>query len=139
MSSKSPDGVQHPLPYDDSVKEKARRFRTQPTPAEKLFWKNLKAMPFYKSLTFNRQNPIEPYIVDFYCHKLRPVIEIDGDSHGETKTIATDQKRTKFLKSKGMVILRFTNAEVNKNIAGVMEKLEDFIEKRLDVNHPSPL
>ncbi len=114
--------------YDEIIKQKARTLRNNPTPAEKLFWNHLKAMPFYKLLTFNRQKPIEPYIVDFYCHKLRMVVEIDGDSHGETKKIVTDQKRTKFLESKGLTVLRFSNAEVNKNIAGVMEKLEALIE-----------
>ncbi|MBT3858010.1 MAG: endonuclease domain-containing protein [Nitrospina sp.] len=88
--------------------------RTQPTPAEKLFWKQLKAMPFYKSLAFNRQKPVGSYIVDFYCHKLRLVIEIDGHSHGETRAIVSDQKRTKILESKGLTVSRFTNAEVEK-------------------------
>jgi very-short-patch-repair endonuclease len=67
------------------------------------------------------------------------VIEIDGDSHGETQEKVSDKKRTAFLKSKGFTVLRFTNPEVNKNIEGVMEKLEAFIEKRIDVNHPDPL
>jgi len=71
------------LSYDVSIKEKARTLRNNPTPAEKIFWNALRRMPFYKSLKFNRQKPIEPYIVDFYCHRLRLVIEIDGDSHGE--------------------------------------------------------
>ena len=72
------------LSYDVPLKEKARTLRNNPTPAEKIFWNALRRMSFYKSLTFNRQKPIDPYIVDFYCHRLSLVIEIDGDSHGES-------------------------------------------------------
>jgi very-short-patch-repair endonuclease len=53
------------LSYDASIKEKARTLRNNPTPAEKVFWNALRRMPFYKLLTFNRQKPIDPYIVDF--------------------------------------------------------------------------
>jgi very-short-patch-repair endonuclease len=127
------------LSYDASIKEKARTLRNNPTPAEKIFWNTLRRMSFYKSLTFNRQKPIEPYIVDFYCHRLSLVIEIDGDSHGENQAKVYDQKRTAFLESKGLTVLRFTNPEVNKNINGVMDELEAFVGKRIDVNHPDPL
>ena len=127
------------LSYDASIKEKARTLRNNPTPAEKIFWNSLRRMSFYKSLTFNRQKPIEPYIVDFYCDRLSLVIEIDGDSHGEGEAKVYDQKRTVFLESKGLTVLRFTNPEVNENVNGVMDKLEAFVEKRIDVNHPDPL
>ena len=136
MSSKN-----NPFSYDDSIKEKARLLRNNPTPAEKLFWNTLRRMAFYKPLTFNRQKPIGPYIVDFYCYQVQLVIEIDGHSHGETKTKVNDQKRTEFLEGKGLIVLRFANAEVESNIEGVMARLEAFIvkERKSDVNHPSPL
>jgi very-short-patch-repair endonuclease len=127
------------LSYDASIKGKARTLRNNPTPAEKIFWNALRRMSFYKSLTFNRQKHIEPYIVDFYCHRLSLVIEIDGDSHGENEAKVYDQKRTAFLESKGLTVLRFTNPEVNNNVNGVMVELEVFVEKRIDVNHPDPL
>jgi len=65
------------------LKKRQEPFATIPPLLKKIFWNALRRMPFYKSLKFNRQKPIEPYIVDFYCHRLRLVIEIDGDSHGE--------------------------------------------------------
>ena len=119
-----------PLPYSETIKEKARVLRNNPTPAEKLFWATLRKMPFYESRTFYRQKPLGPYIADFYCYQLKLVIEIDGHSHGETETKISDQKRTKFLESKGMTVLRFTNREVEKDVAGVMQQLEEFILKR---------
>ena len=73
------------------------------------------------------------------------MIEIDGDSHGETDTKIKDQKRSKFLQSKGLEVIRLTNRDVEKNIEGVMATLEEIISKRkcfkqnlLVVNHPSP-
>ncbi|MZH02908.1 MAG: endonuclease domain-containing protein [Nitrospinae bacterium] len=124
----------YPLPYDKSLKEKARSLRSNPTPAEKLFWKALKQMPFYKLRTFYRQKPIGSYIVDFYCHRFRLVIEIDGHSHGETETKINDQKRTEYLESQGLTVLRFTNQEVVKNTEAVMAKLEEIIsEQKIDV------
>jgi len=66
------------------------------------------------------------------------VIEIDGDTHGETETKVNDQKRTTYLQSIGLTILRFTNQEVKENIEGVMVKLEGFIlKKKLDDNQSS--
>ncbi len=120
----------YPFPYDGPLKEKARLLRSNPTPAEKLFWKALRQMPFYKAQKFYRQKPIGSYIVDFYCHQIRLVIEIDGNSHGETETIIYDQKRTQFLQSQGLTVLCFTNREVEGNIEAVMVKLEEFILNR---------
>ena len=66
------------------------------------------------------------------------MIEIDGDTHGETETKVNDQKRTTYLQSIGLTILRFTNQEVKENIEGVIVKLEGFIlKKKLDDNQSS--
>jgi very-short-patch-repair endonuclease len=85
-------------------------------------------MPFYKEVSFNRQKPIGKYIVDFYSHRLKLVIEIDGDTHGETAHISYDLNRTQYLKSKGLRVLRFTNCEVLENIAGVLGKIKELVE-----------
>lgn len=117
------------LPYAANLKEKARELRNQPTPAEKKFWNGLRKMPFYESLTFNRQKPIGSYIVDFYCHRQKLVIEIDGDSHGRTDAQKKDIERTRFLNSQGLTVFRFSNSEVEKNLEAVMVEIEGFIEK----------
>ena len=126
MTSKS-----RPLkhPYSPHLKERSRKLRNQSTPAEKHFWNSLRKMPFYESTAFNRQKPIGNYIADFYCHRLRLVIEIDGDSHGETLTQNKDIDRTEFLEPQGLTVLRFTNREVEKNVEAVMLQLEELIEK----------
>jgi very-short-patch-repair endonuclease len=125
------------LPYSPLLKNKARKLRNQPTPAEKRFWNNLRKMPFYETVNFNRQKTIGNYIVDFYCHQFRLVIEIDGDSHGQPLTQTKDVERTGFLNSKGLAVLRFTNLDIEKNIEAVMMEIENFVEKGKSPQPPS--
>ena len=81
-------------------------------------------------MVFNRQKPTGNFIVDFYCHEKRLVIEIDGDSHFADDAQNQDRKRTQFLESQGLRVLRFTNLEVIESIDGVMARLEQEIEKK---------
>ncbi|MDH5761985.1 MAG: endonuclease domain-containing protein [Nitrospinota bacterium] len=117
------------IPYNKSLVPKAKELRNQLTPPERQFWKALRQMPSYKNHPFNRQKPLGEYIVDFYCHEYRLVIEIDGDSHGTEEAKTKDQKRTAFLESKGLRVVRFTNREVGRNIEGVMDSLENLLNK----------
>lgn len=129
MVNMSTENPRPHLPYDKSLKEKARKLRHNPTPAEKRFWNTLRRMPFYRAVTFNRQKPLGNYIVDFYCHRFCLVIEIDGDSHGDDKNRLYELQRTSYLESQGLKVLRFTNREVERNIEGVMASLEETLEK----------
>ena len=106
------------IPYNPSLNEKARYLRNNMTHPERHFWNAL------------RQKPIGEYIVDFYCHEHRLVIEIDGDTHYEEDAQRKDQIRTAFLKSKGLRLVRFTNPDVVSNIEGVMQVLELFFEEK---------
>jgi len=112
----------------DFLKQKARGMRSNPTPFEKKFWAYLRKMPFYDELVFNRQKVIGEYIVDFYCHSQNLVIEIDGDTHGVDKHRAADIERNRYLASRGLTVLRFTNRDVLHNIEGVMTRLEEAID-----------
>ena len=118
------------IPYNPSLNERARYLRNNTTHSERHFWNALRQMPFYKTTKFNRQKPIGEYIVDFYCHEHRLVIEIDGDTHCEEDVQRKDQSRTAFLESKGLRVVRFTNPDVVSNIEGVMEVLQLFFEEK---------
>ena len=118
------------IPYNSSLSEKARYLRNNLTPAERQFWNTLRQMPFYKTIKFNRQKPLGEYIVDFYCHEHRLVIEIDGDTHGEEEEQRKDRIRTRFLESQGLRVIRFTNLDVTNNIEGVMFQLTQIIEEK---------
>jgi very-short-patch-repair endonuclease len=82
-------------------------------------------MKQFSNYKFLRQKPIDNYIVDFYCSELRLVIEIDGDSH--TASVEYDAERTKLLEAFGLTVIRYTNDEVLRNIAGVYEDLRQRI------------
>jgi very-short-patch-repair endonuclease len=102
------------------MKQKARELRKNQTDAELAFWKLVRAKRL-DGLKFRRQHPIQPYIVDFICPEKELIIELDGGQHAEA--IEYDEKRTRFLESKGYTVIRFWNDEVLNNIEGVYEVL----------------
>jgi very-short-patch-repair endonuclease len=64
------------------------------------------------NLKFRRQHVIKPYIVDFYCHEIGLVIELDGSQHGMDDAIEYDAERTKFLEALGLTVVRYWNYDV---------------------------
>ena len=76
-----------------------------------------------QSVSFRRQYVIGDYIVDFYCHQAKLVIELDGSQHFDPNHIVADQKRTAYLQSQGLTVLRFTNLEIAKSFQGVCESI----------------
>jgi very-short-patch-repair endonuclease len=71
---------QHWKTYNPRLKQIARTLRNNMTLSEILLWKEIKGKKVL-GYDFHRQKPLGEYIVDFYCPKLKLVIEIDGDSH----------------------------------------------------------
>ena len=106
---------------------KAKFLRDNMTDAEKLLWEKLKDNKL-KGFKFRRQHPIHIYIVDFYCHKLKLVIEIDGGYHDSKEQKLLDAERSEILKFQELEIIRFTNDEVLGNIEFVMRKIEEKID-----------
>jgi very-short-patch-repair endonuclease len=99
-------------PFNRRSKEKARELRRNMTLAEKRLWYQLLANDGLNGLRFLRQKPIDRYIVDFYCHKLKLVIEIDGESHLVEGAKEYDEVRTKVLNGYDIEVIRYTNDEV---------------------------
>lgn len=79
----------------------AKSMRNAATDAENLLWLILRAKRFM-NLKFRRQQVIEPYNVDFYCHEIGLVIELDGGQHGMDDALEYDTERTKFLEALGL-------------------------------------
>ena len=75
------------------------------------------------SYDFDRQRPIDEYIVDFYCKDLRLVIEIDGKSHTTEKVAENDIIRQKRLEELGVNILRFDDLDVQKEMKYVLNEI----------------
>jgi len=110
--------------------EKAKWLRENMTEAEKKLWACLKNNQC-KDLKFRRQHPINLYIVDFYCHKIGLVIEIDGEYHKREEQKVLDNDRTELLKFQDLHIIRFTNKEVINNLDNVMTVIKAKIDSLL--------
>ena len=113
------------LPYNKNLTTLARENRSNPTKTETKIWREILRMRQFAPHKFLRQKLIGGYIVDFYCSELRLVIEIDGDSHAET--VEYDLDRTRFLNALGLLVIRYTNDEINQNIEGVYDDLNQRI------------
>lgn len=104
---------------------KAKALRQNETRAEKVLWEKLKNNQL-NGLKFRRQHLISLYIADFYCHKLKLIIEIDGDYHKEIEQMAKDAERSKDLNLSDIHVMRFTNEEVLQNTNTVIEQIRQF-------------
>lgn len=106
----------------------ARNLRNNSTRQERKLW-YLFLSKF--SLRFHRQKVVGPYIVDFYCHKAKLVIEIDGGQHLDQQKQESDQKRTDYLESIGLEVIRFANRDIDTNFNGVCDEIVRTINTKL--------
>ena len=120
--------------YNPKLIELARQLRRNSTKSEIQLWKRLRNKQFHGQV-FLRQKPIDCYIVDFYCHRLKLVIELDGYTHFCEKTFDKDIVREKRLKELGLTVIRFTDDYVNDNIDGVLTVIEEHV---LRTTHTPP-
>ncbi|MBV8889831.1 MAG: endonuclease domain-containing protein [Alphaproteobacteria bacterium] len=93
---------------------RARRLRQNPTKAEIRLWSRLRRTQLGGS-RFRRQQPIGPYIVDFFCPAAKLIVEVDGGHHADD-----GPERTRWLESRGYRVIRFWNNEVLENTEGVI-------------------
>lgn len=100
----------------------AKTMRHNATDAENLMWQLLRAKRFM-NLKFRRQYVIAPYIVDFYCHELGLVIELDGSQHNTDDGRAYDIEWTKFLEALGLKVVRYWNRDVLGSTGVILEDL----------------
>ena len=99
----------------------AEKLRTNMTNAERKLWDYLKKKPH--GLKFRRQHPFNKYILDFYCHKAKLAIELDGLYHLSISQKKLDQERTNVILGLGVKELRFINSEVLENIDLVLDEV----------------
>ncbi|MFW2036631.1 endonuclease domain-containing protein [Acinetobacter junii] len=107
---------------DPQLLEFAKTMRSNATDAENLMWHFLRAKRFM-NLKFRRQHVIAPYIVDFYCHELGLVVELDGSQHGTKDGKEYDTERTKFLEALDLKVVRYWNHDVLGRMDVVLEDL----------------
>ncbi|MBI9068204.1 MAG: endonuclease domain-containing protein [Salinivirgaceae bacterium] len=114
--------------YPD-IFRKAEYLRTHMTEPEKLLWEHLRKTNL--GYRIKAQHPIEKFIADFYCHKVRLVIEIDGTNHEQQREY--DDNRTAEMEKYEITVIRFTNKEVMDNVEKVVDiiklKIQELINK----------
>ena len=114
--------------YNPKLKELARKLRNNSTRAEITLWGYLKGKQMM-GYGFHRQRPIEDFIVDFFCMKLKVVIELDGYTHGFENVVVRDKLKEERLRQLGISVLRFQDNEVVNDIDNVLRAIQCFIEE----------
>ena len=118
----------------------ARNLRKNMTKEERHLWYDfLKRYP----VRFLRQKVIDNYIVDFYCHSARLIIELDGSQHYEEKGLLKDKIRTEIIEQRNLTVIRIPNNEVNRNFEGVCQYIDNTVKESLrrsstDTSRESP-
>ena len=113
--------------YDHNNVKLARKLRKEMTPWERKLWycflKNYK-------VRFQRQKPIEMYIVDFFCAKANLIIELDGGGHFEPEQQKKDNIRKEYIERLGYKIIRFTNREIDREFYSVCTVIDREVTSR---------
>ena len=106
----------------------AKNLRKNATPEEKHLWYDF--LSKYE-IRFQRQKAIDNYIADFYCHKARLIIELDGSQHYTENGRQDDILRTKVLEGYGLTVIRITNKQIKTNFCGVCKYIDEVVQASL--------
>ena len=114
-----------PFDYNNALVKRSRELRKNMTPEERHLWYDfLKYLP----LTVHRQKIINHYIVDFYIHSAKIVIELDGIQHDSRENTSYDKIRDSELNSLGITVLRYPNSLVRDDFSYVCQNILDHLE-----------
>ena len=111
-----------------NLRENAKNLRKNMTKEEAHLW--------YQFLCrypqrFRRQYIIGNYIVDFYCHQAKLVVELDGSQHCESENMEYDKKRTEYLRSQGLEVLRFSNLDIMRQFRSICEAIDIAVKRKI--------
>jgi very-short-patch-repair endonuclease len=107
---------------------KARKLRNNMTKSEIILWSRIRSKKV-NGYKFRRQQPIFDYIVDFYCHELKLIIEVDGEIHFSSEQMKSDIKRDEILRINGYNVLHLSDLEVETELNNSINKLLSFISE----------
>ena len=119
------------MEQNQSLKRNAQTLRKNMTKEEAHLWYQCLCRAKFR---FRRQYVIGNYIVDFYCHQAKLVIELDGSQHCTPDRIQYDKKRTTYLESQGLKVVRFSNLDVMGKFREVCETIYQIAEERAAQN-----
>ncbi len=109
--------------------EMAKSLRRNATEVERKLWQMLRRKRM-GDVRFRRQQPIGPYIGDFFCAAAKLIVEMDGSQHYEEEALAYDKARTEFLEAQGYLVLRFNNVDFLKDPGAVLDRIWHFVKQR---------
>jgi very-short-patch-repair endonuclease len=115
---------------NSSTLRAAAILRKSMTLAEAVLWKRLRDRTKFNT-KFRKQHPIFIFVVDFYCHEHKLVIEVDGDIHNDKMASEYDLNRTAELNKFGIKVIRFKNDQVLYSLDSVLEKIQREITERI--------
>ena len=114
--------------HNSALTKNARTLRKDMTKEERHLWYDfLRNYP----VRFLRQKVIDDYIVDFYCHDARLIVEPDGSQHYEKEGLLKDKIRTERIETRGLTVIRIPNNEVMRNFNGVCEYIDMVVKESL--------
>jgi len=120
--------------HNSSLTGNAKKLRREMTKEERHLWYDfLRQYP----VRFLRQKVIDNYIVDFYCHQARLIVELDGSQHYEPEIQKKDQHRTEELEKRGLRIIRIPNNAVTRNFTGVCEYIDQTVRTLSTTANPT--
>ena len=114
--------------HNPALTANARNLRKRMTKEERHLWYDfLRTYP----VRFLRQKVIDQYIVDFYCHEAKLVIELDGSQHYEEQGLLKDKIRTERMEERELTVLRIPNNAVWQNFSSVCEYIDTAVRESL--------
>ena len=116
------------LDYNKNNIPLAKNLRKNATPQENHLWYDFLSQ---YEIKFQRQKAIDNFIADFYCHKAKLVIEIDGSQHYTQQGKRKDEFRTEILEEYDLRVIRFTNEQINTNFRGVCQYIDKIVKASL--------
>ena len=114
--------------HNSKLTENAIKLRKNMTKEERHLWYDfLRNYP----VRFLRQKVIDNFIVDFYCHEARLVIELDGSQHYEEAGLKSDLCRTEIIEKRNLLVIRIPNNDITRDFRGVCEYIDQIVKSRL--------
>ena len=114
--------------HNSDLTANARTLRKNMTKEERHLWYDfLKNYP----VRFWRQKVIDNYIVDFYSHSARLIVELDGSQHYEEKGLQKDRIRTERMERRNLTVIRIPNNEITGNFEGVCDYIDNVVKESL--------
>ena len=128
------------MEHNKKLTSRAQQLRKNMTKEERKLWYDyLRNYPYQ----FRRQVAFGNYILVFYCAAAKLAIELDGSQHYEQEGQEYDSRRTAYLNRAGIMVLRFSNTDVMRNLTGVCQMIDMTINERIitplqGVTSPAP-